>query len=497
MIANLDIRRALDSSLLFTTLILLGISLTSCHSTAGSLNKHSSKLFDPSSCDVSAELKKEIASHENVVKQIADLVLHGTEKHSTYDELALFVDTFGPRLSGSQSLANAIAFMLEKFNSSKLNNVHGEPAMIPKWERGNEWALVIAPVNHSMQIMALGKSVGTNGKVVEGEVVEVRNWNELDQLGKNGLLRDKIVMYNFKFTNYPETVAFRSRGASRAAPYGAIAALVRSVTPFSIYSPHTGATDYSQGVTKIPTAAITLEDADFIDRWLQRNKKVVVQVYMEAQNFADVESHNVVGDITGSEKSEQVVLVSGHIDSWDVTQGALDDGGGMIISYKALDVLRKLKLVAKRTVRAVLWTSEEFGYWGAKQYFANRQADKSLSKFQAVFESDLGTFTPTGLSIAPNAKTETKCIVYEVMQLLKPYNMSSFDTNFEGSDIELFSEVGVPSLSLANKNDKYFYYHHTRGDSMSIENPDDLDMATFLWAATSYVLANISVDLAR
>lgn len=166
-----------------------------------------------------------------------------------------------------------------------------------------------------------------------------------------------------------------------------------------------------------------------------------------------------------------------------------------MISYKALDVLKKLGLKARRTLRAVLWTSEEFGLYGVKQYFENRKKEGSIANFTAVLESDLGTFTPIGLSMAPNNKLLSKCIVNEVVGLLAKWRMDTFNLNYEGSDIELFSDAGVPGLSLANQNSKYFYFHHTRGDSMSVENPDDLDKAVLLWASASFVLADISVAL--
>lgn len=489
------------------------VALLACNNliSVGYVEAHGSKLkikgfdqqfFEPSSCQAvdgfTDQLINEIDSYAPTVKRIADLVLN-KKRGNAYDELALFTDTIGPRLSGSKSLAQGIEYMLAKFNSSKLDNVHGEPAMVPRWERGNEWAQMVEPMQHKMDILALGTSVGTMGKVLQAEVVPVKSWTELDSLGNQGLLNGKIVLYNVKFTTYGETVQFRSQGASKAAQHGAVAALVRSVTPFSIYSAHTGSTSYSNevGSLRIPTAAVTLEDADLIQRWINRNRTVSLKLYMEAQNYPNVESANVIGDITGKLMSDNFVVVSGHIDSWDITNGALDDGGGMMISYLALSALRELDLRAKRTVRAILWTSEEFGYWGARQYFENRKKDNSLAKHNAVFESDLGTFTPLGLGIAPNALPLTKCISHRMMQLFKDWDMNKLDSTFEGSDIDLFADVGVPSFSLANKNDKYFYFHHTRGDSMSLEDPDDLDKAVFLWAATSFVLADLSVDLPK
>lgn len=433
------------------------------------------------------ELRDEIASKAKQVNMMIDLVLNGKEKHSTYNELATFCDAFGPRLSGSKSLAAAIDYMSRKMVHESQLVMRNEKVMIPRWEIGQQWAEMVRPVKRPISILALGYSVGTNNETLEAEAVIVNSFDQLDKMGSADLLRGKIVVFNYNFTRYGESVKYRSMGAQQASKYGAAAALIRSVTPFSIYSPHTGA-----GSKSIPTAAITLEDADMFQRWHNRGKKIVLKVFMDAQNYPDVESVNIVGDIVGSSKPDEVVLVSGHIDSWYNTEGAMDDGGGMMISYKALDLLRKLNLRARRTVRAVLWVSEEFGLIGAQQYIKNHRHE--LDKFKIVMESDLGTFAPQGLSIT-NASPLLQCVVGEVLKLTESINTTQLDNNYEGSDIEVFTDLGVPGLSLKNANDKYFMFHHTSGDSITLENPDDLDRTTILWAAASYVLADLSIDL--
>lgn len=479
------IRREYSRAIAFL-LLATGCLLASGHSTS---SKKGTIRFNETDCEQVAgftdSLKREIKSKADNVKRIIDLVLTGSERHSTYDELALFCDTFGPRMSGSKSLSDAIDFMANKMKAAGLS-VNLEPAMIPRWEIGEQHAELTSPVRHNMSILALGYSVGTNGSI-EAEVVVVHSFDELEELAEAGQIRDKIVVYNYEFTTYGQSVKFRSSGAKRAAKYGAVAALVRSVTPYSIYSPHAGA-----GSRSIPTAAITTEDADLIERWNKRGKKMTIKLLIDSKNYEDVQSYNVVGDIKGSERPDQIVLVSGHTDSWYNTQGAMDDGGGMMISYKALDVLSKLKLQSKRTIRAVLWTSEEFGLIGAQQYFNNHKHE--LDKFVVVMESDLGTFRPLGLSYT-NMKPLGQCVVSEVLKLLGKIGTTRLDSDFEGSDIELFTDAGLPGLSLMNDNSQYFHYHHTSGDSISLEDPNNLDMATILWAASSYVLADLSVDL--
>lgn len=429
-------------------------------------------------------VKQQINSMGRDVDRIIDEILHGKEKHTTYDELALFCDKFGPRLSGSDSLAKAIDYMKNKMRNQSRLDVKAEKAMIPKWEVLRQDAEMIEPRRHKMSIMTLGGSVSTVGELT-GEVQLVHSFDELKRLGSE--VAGKIVVFNYNFTTYGESVKFRTQGAKEAARWGASAALVRSVTPYSIYSPHAG-----MATKSIPTAAITVEDAELIERIIRRGQKVWIHMAIETKSYDDVESYNLVGDIVGSERPEHVVLVSGHIDSWYNTDGAMDDGGGMMISYKALDVLRKLNMTAKRTMRAVLWTSEEFGLIGAQQYFKDHRHE--LDNFKAVIESDEGTFTPLGLGYK-NVGRLGRCTLRHMLKLTKRLHTHRLSDNYEGSDIELFSDVGVPGLSLLNENSKYFYYHHTAGDSITVEDPDALDRSTALFASTLYVLANLDINL--
>lgn len=429
-------------------------------------------------------IKQQIESMSKDVDKIIDEILFGKEKHTTYEELALFCDKFGPRLSGSDSLTKAIEYMKNKMRNESKLDVRAEKAMIPKWEVSRQDAEMIEPRRHKMSIMTLGGSVSTVGELT-AEVQLVHSFDELKRLGSQ--IAGKIVVFNYNFTSYGESVKFRTQGAKEAAKWGASAALVRSVTPYSIYSPHAGMASKS-----IPTAAITVEDAELIERIIRRGQAVWIHLAIETKSYDDVESFNLVGDIAGSESPQQVVLVSGHMDSWYNTDGAMDDGGGMMISYKALDVLKKLNMTAKRTMRTVLWTSEEFGLIGAQQYFKDHKHE--LDNFKAVIESDEGTFTPLGLGYK-NVGKLGRCTLRHMLRLTKRLGTHKLIDQYEGSDIELFSDAGVPGLSLLNENSKYFYYHHTSGDSITVEDPDALDRSTALFASTLYVLANLDIDL--
>lgn len=220
----------------------------------------------------------------------------------------------------------------------------------------------------------------------------------------------KIVVYNQKFISYGKSVIYRGRGAVEAAKLGAVATLIRSVTPFSIYSPHTGMMSYEDGVRKIPAACITVEDANLLARFAKRGKNLRINVNMQAQRLPDVKSRNVISEITGSSKPEKAVIVSGHIDSWDVGQGAMDDGGGAFSSWASVVLLKSLNLRAKRTIRSIMWTAEEMGIIGANYYIKKYESDEK--NLQMVMESDIGTFLPLGWEAT--GSPEVICILNQI-----------------------------------------------------------------------------------
>ncbi|XP_027621284.1 carboxypeptidase Q isoform X2 [Tupaia chinensis] len=313
------------------------------------------------------EIKEEIASYGDVAKAIINLAVYGKSQNRSYERLALLVDTVGPRLSGSKNLEKAIQIMYQNLQENGLDNVHLEPVKIPHWERGEESAVMLQPRIHKMAILGLGSSIGTPPEGITAEVLVVTSFNELQQRAPEA--KGKIVVYNQPYVTYAETVQYRVQGAVEAAKVGALATLIRSVASFSIYSPHTGIQEYQDGVPKIPTACITVEDAEMMSRMASHGLKIVIQLKMGAKTYPDADSFNTVAEITGSKYPEQVVLVSGHLDSWDVGQGALDDGGGAFISWEALSLIKDLGLRPKRTLRMVLWTAEEQGGIGAYQYY--------------------------------------------------------------------------------------------------------------------------------
>ncbi|KAK1895882.1 Carboxypeptidase Q, partial [Dissostichus eleginoides] len=385
-----------------------------------------------------SDLAAEVAGYADVAKQIIDLAVFGAAQNRSYRRLADFTDTIGNRVSGSQNLEMAIKYMYNAMTQDGLD-VYLEPVKIPHWVRGKESAEMIAPRAKRLAILGLGSSVGTPPEGIKAEVLVVQSFDELKQRASEAIGR--IVVFNQPFVSYGETVAYRAYGASEAAKVGAVATLIRSITPFSINSPHTGLQDYQDGVKRIPSACITVEDAELMWRMAQRGQRIVVRLTMGAKTLPDAESFNTVAEIPGWEHPEQVVLLSGHLDSWDVGQGAMDDGGGAMISWEALSLIKELGLRPRRTLRAVLWTAEEQGGVGAQQYFDLHKVN--MSNFDLVMESDLGTFTPEALQFT--GSDAARKVMAEVVKLLAPINTTKLEAHGEGTDISPWLKAGVPA----------------------------------------------------
>ncbi|KAK9884491.1 hypothetical protein WA026_007332 [Henosepilachna vigintioctopunctata] len=441
---------------------------------------------------ITKSLKQEIASYQPIVDKIINETVNGCFKSSTYNELAYFVDKFGYRFAGTDNLENAIDYMLEKSKLKKLENVHGEKVAVQAWIRGQESATLLQPRRQNLPMLGLGLSIGTPPEGITAEVLVVTSFDELESRKSEAL--GKIVLFVPEYISYGKTVIYRSKAASRAAKHGAVAALIRSITPFSIRTPHTGMQSYDANVTKIPVAALTVEDAHMLKRISDRGQKVVVNLKMEA-HFGDIKtSRNTIAELRGSEKPEKIVIISGHLDSWDVGQGAMDDGGGAFISWNALVMLKALNLRPRRTIRTILWTAEEVGYVGAKQYYKDHKNETQNWNF--IMESDEGTFTPYGLNYVSGNRGA--CILEEVVKLFAPLNAtSSLRSDYVGSDITLWLMDGIPGASLLQRNENYFWFHHSPGDTMDVEDPVSLDKNTALWAATAYILADLKEDFPR
>jgi len=310
------------------------------------------------------------------------LISAATNSGFAYNRLALFCDTFGPRFSGTTNLEHAIDWVLAEMKKDGLENVHSEDAMVPHWVRGQESAELLLPRPQKLAMLGLGGSVATPPEGITAEVLVVKSFADLSNHLAEA--KGKIILFNEPFKTYHETVLIRTRGAMHAAQAGAVASLIRSVASFSMNTPHTGNMRYTNSLPKIPHAAITVEAADMLQRMADRGEKIVVRLKMDAKTLPDVKSRNVIGEIVGREKPEEVVIVSGHIDSWDVGQGAMDDGGGCVSAWESVRLMHKLGLRPRRTIRVVLWTNEENGIAGGKAY--RKAHEKELANHVLAIE---------------------------------------------------------------------------------------------------------------
>jgi carboxypeptidase Q len=398
----------------------------------------------------------------------------------------VLTDTIGNRLSGSPALDRAIQWAVAEMKKDGLENVHTERVMVPKWVRGSESAEIVEPARHAMVMLGLGDSVGTGGDAIQAEVLVVHTFDELD--AKAAQAKGRIVLFNVPFTNYGETVRFRSGGPSRAARHGAIAMLVRAVGPPGLRTPHTGALQYASDVKKIPAAAISAEDADRLQRMADRGSKPVVRLKMDAHFEADAESANVVGEIRGRERPDEVVVVSGHLDSWDVGAGASDDGGGCVVTWEALRIMKKLNLRPRRTVRVVLWTNEENGGRGGLAYRDQHRAE--LAKHVMMLESDGGVFRPLGFGFTGNdSGRET---VKAIASLLAGIAADQISLGGGGADISpSMQEAHVPGMSLEVDGAKYFLIHHTPADTIDKIDPVEMAKCAAAVAVMAYVVADL------
>ena len=404
-----------------------------------------------------------------------------------YARLAHLTDHIGHRLSGSKSLEQAITWALSEMKRDGLDNVHGEKVMVPHWVRGRESLELTNPVNRELRMLGLGNSIGTPSEGISAPAIVLRSFAELEKFGEQ--VRGKIVVYNVPFTNYGATVQYRHNGASRAAHYGAVAALVRSVTPVSLQTPHTGGMAYAEAEPKIPTAAITIESAELLQRMHDRGDHPVLRLKMEAQFLPDSESANVIAELKGSEKPDEVILIGGHLDSWDVGQGAHDDGGGCIIAWEAVRLLKELGLRPRRTIRVVLFTNEENGLRGGTGY---RDAHKGeVHQHILTIESDSGTYQPLGFGLAATASPQARANMQEIAKLLRGIRAERIAADGGGADIGPMMREGVLGASLDVEGSHYFDVHHTPADTLDKIDPQNLALCVATMAVMAYTVADI------
>ena len=404
-----------------------------------------------------------------------------------YERLEYLTDRIGNRLSGSANLERAIAWAAAEMKSDGLDNVRTEKVMVPHWVRGEESLELLTPTAIKLSMLGLGNSIATPAAGVSAEAVVVRDFAELDALGER--VRGKIVVFNAPFVNYGLTVQYRVTGASRAARYGAVAVLVRSITPVSLQTPHTGAMNYDPQQPQIPAAAITIEAAELLQRLYDRGEHPTVRLKMEAKFLPDAESANVVAELKGTERPDEIVLIGGHLDSWDVGQGAHDDGGSCMAVWEAVRLLKELGLRPRRTIRVVLFTNEENGTRGGLGY---RDAHRDeIAKHVFAIESDSGIYRPEGLALAANAPLQARANLTEIAKLLDGINAARIGDNGGGADIGPMMREGVLGANLDVGETHYFDIHHTQADTLDKIDPRDLSLCVATLAVYAYTIADL------
>ena len=412
------------------------------------------------------------------------------ESERAYFNLEHLADHIGHRLSGSESLKEAIQWASSEMKAGGLD-VRLQSVQVPHWERGVESAQLLSPVARNLEILGLGMTVGGD---VEADVVVLTSFEELESTDVTG----KIVLFDVPFTTYSETVAYRTKGPSRCAEKGAVAMLVRSISPESLYTPHTGTLRYSDSAPQIPAAAVTLEDAAWLHRIADDGESIRIRLSLGAQHHGMVESHNVIADLPGREIQDEAVLVACHLDSWDVGQGAQDDGAGCMIAWESAQLLLDLGLTPRRTVRVVMYTAEENGIWGGKAY---AEEEFHTLRLVAALESDSGNGVARSLRLDLSGYSEDlhpviNTRVAEFAEAMRSVGLESIAPGYSGADILPSVKKGVVGFGLGHDTSDYWPIHHTHADTFEKIIPEDLAHNVGMMAAAVYLLAEAERPLA-
>jgi carboxypeptidase Q len=419
------------------------------------------------------------------IRRLSDEILTNGK---AYDNLRYLTKQIGGRLAGSPQMVKAENWGRQVLQSSGADKVWMQECMVPHWVRGGRDEAFAR--NKQFDVIALGNSIGSGKKGVQGDVIEVSSFDELD--AKKDQVKGKIVFYNVKFNPayvstfnaYRDAARYRTTGAGRAAKYGAIAVIVRSMSHATDNIPHTGAMRYDTAYAKIPAVAVGLRDADWISTAL-KDRKLNVSITTHGHFLPDTIGHNVIGELTGSEFPDEIITVGGHLDSWDNCEGAHDDGAGVVQTIEILRAFRALGYKPKHTIRFVLFANEENGLKGAQKYAEEAKAKNEKHIF--ALESDAGGFTPRGFSFSvSDAQFES---IKPWKDLLAPYGCTEFTKGGGGSDIGPLNELlKTPLSGLWPDSQRYFDYHHARSDVFEAVNKRELELGAINMAALIYLV---------
>ncbi len=428
-----------------------------------------------------------------MVKRIVDEVMtNGT----AYTNLKMLCKQVGPRLSGSENHFKAVKLTQQMLKDIGADTVYLQACMVPHWVRGKKERGEITTAYNtkfSLHLTALGNSVGTGPHGISAPVIEVRSMAELDNLGS--AIKGKIVFFNFRmnptyintFRAYGESGVSRTRGPAMAAKYGAVGAIVRSLAINFDDFPHTGVTIYNDSFPKIPAVAISTNDAEGLNKELRKRSVSKAWFFTDCKMLPDVKAYNVIGEIKGSTFPDEIITVGGHLDSWDLAEGANDDGSGVVQSMEVLRTLKALGIHPKRTVRAVLFVNEENGGRGSAAYLAEARAKNEHYIF--ALESDAGGFTPRGFSLEVTNEQRDKILLWK--NLFYPYGVYDFSNGGGGSDIGTLKTIGAALAGLSPDTQRYFDIHHAATDVFENVSKRELklgaaNMTAFIYLVSEY-----------
>jgi len=431
-----------------------------------------------------------------MVKKIVDETLtNGT----AYSNLKILCKQAGPRLSGSENHFKAVKLTQQMLKDIGVDTAYLQPCMVPHWVRGKKELGEITSANNtkfSLHLTALGNSVGTGPSGVSAPVIEVRSMAELESLGSS-IIKGKIVFFNFRmnptyiatFKAYGESGVSRTKGPSIAAKYGAVGAIVRSLAINLNDFPHTGVTIYNDSFPKIPAVAISTNDAEKLSRELMKRSVSKAWFFTDCKMLPDVKAYNVIGEVKGSTFPEEIITVGGHLDSWDLAEGANDDGSGVVQSMEVLRTLKALGIRPKRTIRAVLFVNEENGGRGSAAYLEEAKAKNEKHIF--ALESDAGGFTPRGFSLEVTDEQRNKIMSWK--NLFFPYGVYDFSNGGGGSDIGPLKTIGAALAGLSPDSQRYFDIHHAGTDVFENVSERELklgaaNMTAFIYLVSEYGL---------
>jgi carboxypeptidase Q len=412
---------------------------------------------------------------------------------TSYNQLEYLCKNTKGRLSGSPASIRAIDYTFEALKNAGADTVWLQKVIVPHWVRGFEQCYISSSAlgKRDLSISTLGLSEGTSSEGIESGVIEVQNFDELKSLGRKKI-EGRIIFFNRPadnnlintFAGYGGAVNQRISGASEASHYGAAAVIVRSATQSLDDFPHTGTTHYADSIKKIPAVAVSTVDAEILSEWLKNDPSLIVHLITTCKNYPDTISYNVIGEIHGSLKPQEYITVGGHLDSWDITEGAHDDAGGCVQAIEMIRIYRKLGIKPKRTIRAVMFMNEEISTTGGKTY-----AEEALGKGErhyAAIESDRGVMSPRGFGFDAEGSKLKK--LQSLAKYFVPYNIRDFDKGGGGSDISPLKALGALQIGYIPDSQRYFSYHHSANDTFEQVNIRELQMGSAAIASLIYLI---------